>query len=122
MTKKFSWLRIKIKKMNMSVLLQLSSLDCIILLAFRVTYNAPTISERPITDSTDSNRTESGIGSVRFGLVDFADSTESTEPTDSYRFYRFLPIFTDFYRFLPILTDSYRFGIGSVSVSIGKNR
>ena len=53
-------------------------------------------SERPITDSTDSNRTESGIGSVRFGSVDFADSTESTEPTDSYRFYRLLPILADF--------------------------
>ena len=63
-------------------------------------------SERPITDSTDSNRTESGIGSDRFGSVDFADSTESTEPTDSYRFYRFLPIFTDSYRYLPILADS----------------
>ena len=47
-------------------------------------------SERPITDSTDSNQTESGIGSV-----DFADSTESTEPTDSYRF----------------LSVRYRFGI-----------
>ena len=72
-------------------------------------------SERPITESTESNRTESRFGSVRFDSVDFADSTESTEPTDSYRFYRFLPILTDFYRFLTIL-------IGSVSVSIGKNR
>ena len=70
-------------------------------------------SERPITESTESNRTESWFGSVRFDSVDFADSTESTEPTDSYRFYRFLPILTDFYRFLSV---RYRFGIGSVSV------
>ena len=61
------------------------------------------VSERPITESTESNRTESRFGSVRFDSVDFADSTESTEPTDSYRFYRFLPILTDFYRILPIL-------------------
>ena len=79
-------------------------------------------SERPITDSTEPNRTDSGIGSDRFGSVEFADSTEPhrfcrtlpnladlADSTDSYRFLPILPILTDSYRFLPIFTESCRF-------------
>ena len=35
--------------------------------------------------TTETNRIETGIGSVWFGSVDFTESTEPTEPAETYR-------------------------------------
>ena len=39
-------------------------------------------SVRPNCRTTQTNRTETGIGSVRFGSVDFTETTEPTEPAE----------------------------------------
>ena len=46
-------------------------------------YDTPSV--RPNRRTTETNRTETGIGSVRFGSVDFTETTEPTEPAETYR-------------------------------------
>ena len=73
-------------------------------------------SVRPNRRTTEPSRTETGIGSVRFGSVDFTELlnlpnlpnlpklTETTEPTETYRNNRYLPNLPN----LAETTDTYR--------------